>query len=380
MRVLFLARTLKMGGAERQLVALARGLRRSGHDIALAVFYAGGEFEEELRLDGIQVHDLAKRGRWDSVGFLVRLCRLVRRERPDIVHSYLDSPNLVAAAVKRIFPSLKVVWGIRSAMNDFGAQGWLSASSARLERLASPFIDGIITNSEAGRRRLLDAGFDCRHLAVIPNGIDCDRFRPDALGRERLREDWGVPAHDPVVGMVARLDPVKNHGNFLHAAAMASATRADIRFVCLGGGPSDYLRNLQQLADRLGLTSRLTWLGERRVTQSDYSALDVAVLSSDDGEGFPNVLAEAMACGRPVVATDSGDARSIVGDTGIIVPPRDPGALARGILALLERVRTSTQELSLAARRRIEAQYSLDALVSRTEQALERVEAGARSI
>lgn len=366
-----------MGGAERQLAALAGGLRRSGHDIAVAVFYAGGEFEAELRRDGIPVHDLAKRGRWDSVGFLVRLCRLVRRERPDIVHSYLDSPNLVAAAVKRIFPSVKVVWGVRSAMHDFGAYDWLAAVTARLERIASPFIDGIVTNSEAGRRHLLAAGFHCRNLAVIPNGIDCDRFQPDAAGRERVRTDWNVRPGTPLVGMVARLDPVKNHGLFLRAAASASAIRADVEFVCLGGGPPDYQRDLRLLAGRLGLTPRLTWVGERRVTKAEYSALDVAVLSSDEGESFPNVLAEAMACGRPVVATDSGDARSIVGDTGIIVPPRDPSALARAMLELLERVQASAPELSLAARRRIEGQFSIDALVLRTVQVLERASRGA---
>jgi glycosyltransferase involved in cell wall biosynthesis len=365
-----------MGGAERQLVALARGLQQRGHQVALAVFYAGGEFEEELRLAGIPVHDLAKRGRWDAVGLLLRLCRLVKRERPELVHSYLDSPNLVAAVVRRLFPSVKVVWGVRSAMSDFGAYAWPDALGARLERLASPLVDGIITNSEAGRQHLLRAGFRCRRLTVITNGIDCERFQRDAAGRERLRREWGVGADTPLVGMVARLDPVKNHASFLQAAALASATRPDIRFICLGGGASDYQRTLQEQADRLGLGPRLTWLGERRVTSAEYSALDAAVLSSNPGEGFPNVLAEAMACGCPVVATDSGDASSIVGDTGVIVPPRDPQALADGILGLLRRVHASAPELGLAARRRIEGQFSVDALLRQTEQELERIIGG----
>jgi glycosyltransferase involved in cell wall biosynthesis len=369
MRILFLARALGMGGAERQLVALARGLRRGGHDVAVAVFYGGGEFEAELREEGIPLHDLAKGGRWSQAGFLVRLCRLVRNERPEIVHSYLDSPNLVAAAVKRIFPSVKVIWGIRSAMDDF--RGY-DRVCAMLERIASPFVDGIITNSEAGRRRAVAAGLDGRNMSVIPNGIDCERFRPDAAGRERLRREWGVADDTALVGMVARLDRVKNHANFLRAAAAASAVRADVRYVCLGGGPSGYRSELQRLAGQLGVEPWVTWLGERRVTKAEYSALDVAVLSSDEGEGFPNVLAEAMACGRPVVATDSGDARAIVGDAGTIVPPRDPAALGRGIVDVLERVRTSAAALSCGARRRVEEHYSIEALVSRTVQTLER--------
>lgn len=377
MRVLFLARTLGMGGAERQLVALARGLRRGGHDIAVAVFYAGGEFESELRLEGIPVHDLAKRGRWDNLAFLARLCLLVKRERPDVVHSYLDSPNIVAAALKRVFPSVKVVWGIRSAMDDFGAYDWLHAVSAGIERIASPFVDGIIANSEAGRRHALSVGLDSRNLVVIPNGIDCETFRPDSTDRARLRREWSVPPDSPLVGMVARLDPVKSHPTFLRAAAAVAAHQPGVRFACIGGGQARYRRELEELAGRLGLTGRLTWVGERRATRTEYGALDLAVLSSDEGEGFPNVLAEAMACGRPVVATDSGDARVIVGETGVVVPARDPDALARGILDLLDRVRTAGPELSLAARVRIERQFSVEALVGRTVQALERVRSSA---
>jgi glycosyltransferase involved in cell wall biosynthesis len=377
MRILFLARTLRMGGAERQLVALARGLHRSGHRVGVAVFYAGGEFEAELRLDGVPVHDLAKRGRWDNLAFLVRLCLLVRRERPDIVHSYLDSPNIVAAALKRFFPSVKVVWGIRSAMDDLRAYGWLDTVSAGIERLASPLADGIIANSEAGRRHALAIGLDSRHLVVIPNGIDCDAFRPDEMARERVRREWRVPPDSPLVGMVARLDPVKGHPNFLRAAATVAASQPAVRFACVGGGQPAYRRELEELARGLGLAQRLTWVGERRATRAEYSALDVAVLSSDEGEGFPNVLAEAMACGRPVVATDSGDARLIVGETGVVVPSRDPDALARGILDVLERIRRSGPELSSAARAHIERHFSVAALVDQTVHALEHVRAGA---
>lgn len=379
MRVLFLARTLRMGGAERQLVALARGLRRGGHDVAVAVFYAGGRFEEELRGDGISVHDLAKSGRWDTLAFALRLVKLVRRERPDVLHSYLDSPNLAAAALKRFFPSVKVVWGIRSSKTDFQAYDWLQGASARAERVASPLADGVIANSEAARRRLLEAGFSPRDLVVIPNGIDCDAFRPDPAGRERLRAEWSVPAGHQLVGLVARLDPVKDHPTFLRAAGRVAAARPDVRFVCVGGGGSgEYRERLVRLAREQGLEARLTWAGERRVTRAEYSAFDVAVLSSLAGEGFPNVLAEAMACGSPVVATDSGDARAIVGDTGVVVPPKDFEALARGICATLDRLREPGAGAG-PTRARIEAEYSVDALVRRTTEALERIRAGGLS-
>jgi glycosyltransferase involved in cell wall biosynthesis len=379
MRVLFLARSLRMGGAERQMVALARGLRRAGHDVGVAVFYAGGEFEAELRHDGVPVYDLEKGGRWDTIPFLIGLARLVRRERPDVLHSYLDSPNIVAAAVKRLFPRVKVVWGMRSSKDDFRSYDWLHGVGDRVERLASPLADAIISNSEAARRRALAVGYRSRAFFVVPNGIDCESFRADPAGRERLRGEWGVAPAQQLVGMVARLDPLKDHPNFLRAAAIVAAARDDVRFVCIGGGGggADYRARLETLASDLGLTGRLTWTGERRATRAEYSAFDLAVLSSSHGEGFPNVVAEAMACGRPVVCTDSGDVGAIVGDTGLVVPARDPAALGRAILELLARVRASGDELATRARARIEADYSVDSLVRRTAQALERVRAGA---
>jgi len=374
MRILFMNRNLRIGGAERQLVALARGLRRAGHEVAIAVFYGGGEFEEEVRSDGISVHDLGKRSRWESAAFMARVVRLVQRARPELLHSYMQGSNIVSAALKGIFPSMKVVWGIRTSMPNGGGYGWLPAAGARIERLASPMADAIIANSEAARRSALASGLDRHDIFVIPNGIDCESFRPDPAGRERLRREWGLRPDAEVVGLVARLNPVKDHRNFLHAAARIAAARADVWFACIGGGQPEYRRRLEQLATDLAIAPRLIWIGERRATRAEYSALDIAVLSSEEGEGFPNVVAEAMACGRPVVATDSGDARSIVGDTGEVVPPRNPEALAGGILQLLDRTRAGPQ-LSSRARARIEAGFSVPILVDRTARVLEQVRA-----
>jgi glycosyltransferase involved in cell wall biosynthesis len=367
-----------VGGAERQLVALAGGLRRAGHEVSVAVFYAGGAFEEELLREGVGVRDLAKRGRWDVVPFLTRTAALIRRERPDVVHSYLDSPNLVAALQKLAGRSVKIVWGLRSSKDDHRDYHWLSGVAAQLERIASPLADAIIANSEAGRRRAVEAGFRTRRIFVVPNGIDCERFYPDPSGRERIRAEWCVPATAPLVGLVARFDPVKDHTTFLRAAAEVAARRAEVRFACVGGGGSpEYHARLRQLAAELGLASRLTWTGERPVTRGEYSAFDVAVLSSRAGEGFPNVVAEAMACGRPVVATDSGDVRAIVGDAGSIVPPRDPEALAAGILELLARPGgEAAADLSRRARERIDLGYSVSGLVRRTADVLQQVRTG----
>jgi glycosyltransferase involved in cell wall biosynthesis len=380
MRILFLSASLARGGTERQIVALARGLRRRGHEIAVAIFYGGGSFEEDLRSDGIAIHDLGRQGRWD-LRFWPRLARLVRSERPDAILAYLGGPNVCSAALKPIVHPVKIVWGIRAALNDLRSYGrqdpraydWLARLSPRIESLASVLADGIVANSHAARRQAIANGMNAAKIVVIPNGIDCERFRPDEEGGRRLRREWGIGEGTSLVGMVARLDPVKNHAAFLQAASRVVATsRREVHFVCMGGGDERYRQELEQQAAELGLRGRLTWAGEWVVTRAVYSALDVAVLSSDS-ESFPNVVAEAMACGTPVVVANSGDVSVIVGNTGVVVPPRDPVALADGILATLNRTEAAGRTIRDEMRERIEREYSVGMLADRTERTLERL-------
>jgi glycosyltransferase involved in cell wall biosynthesis len=376
--ILFLVRGLQVGGAERQLVALARGLHRAGHRVGVAVFYRGGGFEEDLRAEGIPIHDLAKRGRWSAAPAYARLVQLVRSERPDIIHAYMNLANLYSAALKPLFPTVKVVWGVRSALRDLSAYAYGLASriAPGLERLASPLADAIVANSSSARRQAIASGLEGRKIVVIPNGIDCDLFRPDREGRAQMRAAWGIPSEATLVGMVARLDPVKGHPTLLRAFAAVARARPELRFVCVGDGERGYRERLERLASELGLVSRMAWVRDARATSAVYSALDVSVLSSDAGESFPNVVGEAMACGVPCVVSDSGDAAAIVGDTGVVVPPRDPAALSAGILNILDRLERSRAALSSGARDRIERNYSIEQLVTRTARALESLNGG----
>lgn len=378
MRILFLVRSLDLGGAERQLVALSQGLRHRGHEVSIAVFYAGGRFETELRAHQVEVLDLRKHGRWDVLHFMARLVHLVGEMKPDILHSYMEA-NVFAALLKPLFPGVKLVWGIRSAKSDFSQYGKLARIYPRLERLCAPLPDAVIVNSTAARLRAISNGLAKEKVTVVPNGIDCDVFRPDPEGRVALRGKWGIPEGAILIGIVARLDPVKNHSNFLRAAARVAATRLDAHFICIADSTSSpgYRQALGQLAETLGISDRLTWANEGKVSGAVYSALDVAVLSSNVGESFPNVIGEAMACGKPAVTTDSGDAALIVDDPSAVAAPDDPVALARCMLKALEQVQPG-QPFSERLRRRIEGSYSLATLASRTEVALEGVRRGQR--
>lgn len=370
MKILFLARSLGYGGAERQLVALARGLQGAGHTVTVALFYGGGPLEAELRESGVAVRSLDKRGRWDLLSFLSKLIRMVRAEQPDIVHSYLVEPNILSVLLKSVSSGTKVVWGIRASGRDLRRYERFIQLAFRLQCLLSHYADLIIANSHAGRTDHVACGFLAEKTVVVPNGIDTEQFRPDRDARRRIRAELGIGENEKVVGLVARLDPMKDHPTFLRAAALLAGDRADVRFLCVGNGPSEYRRELLSMADGLGLSDRVIWSPVRPDVAAVYNSLDVLASSSCWGEGFSNVIGEAMACGVPCVVTDAGDSAMIVGDTGVVVPPGDPESLGRGIRGLLDEEPASRTERAAAARARVTAEFSVARLVQRTEKLL----------
>lgn len=366
-RIVFLIRTLDIGGAERQLVTLVTNLDRHRFDITVLCFYSGGPLEAELRSHGIRVYFLEKRGRWDLIPSLVRCFRFLKPIKPDILHSYLGPPNLLALFLKPWFRSTKVLWGMRASYMDWGQYDMLTGWMFRLECLLARFPDLIIMNSHASHAYHLRHGFPRDRMVVIPNGINTDTFYPDSNKRHKLRKEWGIQSESVVVGLVARLDPMKDHSTFLKAAALFLGSTKRAYFVCVGMGSEAYRKHLHQLAERLGISTKIIWTGLRQDMADVYNACDV-VSSSSCGESFPNVLGEAMACGVPCVATDVGDSAWIVGETGIIVPPRDPDALASGWHRLLDKDRA---RLGKKARERILENFSVHRLATDTAKILE---------
>lgn len=372
MRVLLLTQNLAQGGSERQLVVLAKGLHEIGEDVAVGVFYSGGALEAELARTGVRIIDLKKSGRWDLAGFLWRTRRAVMQEEPDVLYGFLPVANLVAWLAAMFHPNMRLIWGVRATTVDTVDYGPITRLTYRLERWLSARPSLIIANSDAGRERHLRLGYPAEKMTVVHNGIDTDALRPDAEAGRRQREVWGIGPDEVLIGLVARLDPIKDHATFLRAAATSIGTQANLRFVCVGGGPARYQRELETLAGDLGIGDRLIWAGACHDMRAAYSALDIAVCASS-AEGFPNVVGEAMACGVPCVATDVGDCAAIIGDTGMIVTPGDPAALAAGWWSLLELERAGRDELGRRARLRIEETYGTRALVDHTLAALQSV-------
>jgi glycosyltransferase involved in cell wall biosynthesis len=363
MRVLFLIRGLYVGGAERQLVTLARALRERGHHVSVAIFYGGGPLETELVEANVNIIYLNKTGRWDVAGFLFRFAMAIRRESPDLLHSYMGPANLITVLFKSLFRKVPIVWGVRASNLDLNQYDWLARAVFRAECFLSRFADLIICNSSAGLDYAAQHGFPRSKSVVIPNGIDPNRFAPQPQDRAPIRSSWSVRDDETLIGLVARFDPMKDHETFIEAASLLATRIGKVRFVLVGGGTARAKEKLVLLTRALDVERIFIWAGIRRDMPSIYSALDIAT-SSSCSEGFPNAVAEAMACGVPCVVTDAGDSRWIVGEDDLVVPIRDPNAMASAWVGVLKGSRV---ELSARAQVRIAEHFSAAKLVETTE-------------
>ncbi|MBM3559686.1 MAG: glycosyltransferase [Alphaproteobacteria bacterium] len=368
MRIVLLLRSLGAGGTERQVCLLANGLAARGHAVTVVVFYRGGPLEADLAAD-VTLQGLGKRRRWDVLGSVRALRRIVRRHDAEVVYSFLPVANLLALTARGAVRGLRIVWGLRHGGMPLGSYDRLNWVSYRFEAWLARWADRIVVNSEAGRTYALGTGIPAARLALVANGIDTARFRHDAASRAAWRERWGVPPAATLIGLPARIDPVKGHRDFLAAAAAMAAQRPALRFVCIGGGIAALAASLRDEAGRLGLGDRLTWAGEITDMPGALSALDVACLASH-AEGSPNTVAEAIACGVPCVVTAVGAAADIVGDTGLVVPPRAPDRMAAACLSLVDRIATG-QRADPAAW--LQHRFGADRMVAATEAVLDDV-------
>ncbi|NWJ97220.1 MAG: glycosyltransferase [Chloroflexi bacterium] len=372
-KVIFLIRAMGIGGAERQLIEQVRGLDKTQFEITVATFYDGGNLLPELKsLPGVKVVSLAKKGRWDLPSFGLRLWKLVKQTQPDILYGFMDGPNLICLLLGKL-AGTKVVWSLHSARATYAGENWLAQSLSRLNSWLSILPGLIIVNSECGLESHVKLGYRLDQMLTIPNGIDTDKFAPDAAARERIRQEFGIAHKQPLIGLVGRLNPVKDHSLFLRAAARLHQVQPEVRFICVGDGTAAYRAELETLSQQLGLTSSIIWAGPRHDMAAIYNGLDI-ITSTSISEGLPNVIAEGMACGVLPVVTNVGDSAKLVGKllvtVGLVIPSGGVDYLVKAWQTLLSLPEAEHQRLSEAARQQILENYSLSKLVNQTASAL----------
>lgn len=373
LRVVVLLRQLSLGGAERQVVLLARELARRGHHVSVAAFYDGGALEADLMKTGAAFHALGKSGRGDMIGFGRRLAAFLEAVRPDVLYTFLTVPNLLSMIARgRSRPA--ILWGLRASDMQMRQYDWLSRLTHTLEPRLAFHADLLIANAESVAAAAIARGFPQERMRIVANGIDLARFGLDTDTRARVRRAWGVGEDARVVGHVARRDPMKDHGGFIAAFAQAAAQRGDLHGVCVtsGSGAREALRT--EIAAQ-GLGARLIVADAALDAADAMSGFDLFCSSSAFGEGFSNVLCEALACGLPCAATDVGDARLILSDAGFLVPPRNAAALADAMLKTVA-VREQDREGAAARARAAVARFSPEAMACETERLMREAMAG----
>lgn len=366
MRITFLTRSLEIGGAERQLVILTKGLRKLGHDISIVTFYPNGALEKELKDSNVRIDSIRKKGRWDILLFFFKLKNRLQKNNPQILHSYLTIPNILSIVLKLFLKKTKIVWGVRAAYVDFSNYDWLTKFSYKLECLFSKFVDLIIVNSISGKIYATKNGFPEEKVKVIQNGVNLRKFYPSIELRHEFRKELNIREDRILIGLVGRIDPIKDHPTFLRAAGIFSQSNKNVDYICIGDGPNERKEYLHQLSKELGLKDRVFWLEQWPNMCAVYNALDLLTLTST-GEGFPNVLIEAMACGKPCVATNVGDVKFIIDNLGVVVPPSNPQKLVEAWETLIKsKLLLSSSELRL----HISKYFNLDILLKKTEEVL----------
>ena len=368
-RVLFISRSLGPGGAEAQLAELVKHLDKSKFEVTVVTFYPGGRhFERVQSIPSVRLFSMDKKGRWDMFGFFMRLRKLFREVRPQIVCAY-SGANEAVFLMGKLFRA-KTVLSIRSSFMNPDKYDWLHALLQNMGRYLSHHCSLVISNSQAGKDEYAKVGYCGEKITVIRNGFDIDLYRPDRSLGSALRAEWGVSSDQILIGQIGRIDPMKDHPTFLRAAAIFAKERVDVRFVCIGGRGSDAYRvELETMAKELDLQDRLVWAGVQNDMPTVYNALDINTISSAFGEGVPNALGEAMCCEVPCVTTDVGDAAYLRSDPRWVVPIGDVEGIVARWRILLAMKPEERVEIGKASRVRILSECTPEKLTEQTESA-----------
>jgi len=375
-RIAFVITGLGAGGAQTMLLKVLSRIDRerfAPRVISLTGFDEQAELFESL---GIPVHCLGMRRGAVSPKSIWALRDLLAEERPHLVQTWMYHADLLGGIAAKLAGRLPVIWNIRHSNLEMRSNKLTTVLTARVcARLSRTIPERVICCAEEAKATHVRIGYAPERVRVIPNGFEVERFAPDPDARDSVAREFELPAEAFLIGLVARYDRQKDHGNFIAAAREFSQKRDSAYFLLCGDGITWENDELAGAIRRAGIAQRFRLLGRRNDIPRLTAALDLAALSSC-GEGFPNAVGEAMACGVPCVVTDVGDSARIVGETGVVVPPRDASALCRGWLQVATMSTTSRLQLGAAARRRVLTHYALDAVVNQYQTLYDEVLTG----
>jgi glycosyltransferase involved in cell wall biosynthesis len=352
------------------LFRLLQHLDRSCFSSQVISLTSVGPVGEDIQALGIPVRALGMRPDRLNPLALVRLIGWLRQDSASLVHTWLYHANLLGALFANLTGRPPVLWTILSSDMDMSHYSRISGWTLRACAWLSGWPKAVVVNSHVGRDFHSQIGYHPREWILIPNGIDLETFKPDSNTRNDVRMELGLDPETLLIGYVARFDPMKDHATFLRAARSLLDAESAAHFLLCGTGMTAENRVLVSQVESLRLEEHVHLLGNRDDIPKITAALDIASLTSIS-EGFPNVVAEAMACGIPCAVTDVGDVACVVGDTGRVVPKRDPVSMANAWMELSEMGVEGRQKLGTRARRRVQQHYSIGQMVERYREVYE---------
>lgn len=370
-RVLHLITSFGLGGAETNLLRLVCHMDSSRFSNTVVALTDARVLPSRLAEVNVPFHSLGmSRGVPNPIA-ATRLFRIIKRTQPDILQTWMYHADLLGLVVGKLARVPAIVWNVRCSSMDMTRYRRASALVLRMLVPLSRYPDVVVANSEAGLGSHRALGYRARRWKLIPNSLDVDQFRPDREARTWLRRELKLGPEAIIIGLIARYDPMKDHGNFIAAARLLADQMPAVHFVLVGWRVDSSNAELMQRIEPGHLGGRLHLLGLRQDINRITAGLDVACSSSAYGEGSSNAVAEAMACGVPCVVTNVGDSALLVGKVGRIVAPRDPEALARGCQEIVLMTPRQRERLGLYARQRVLERFSIPSIVARYEELYE---------
>lgn len=371
MRIVHIITGLNIGGAETMLYKLLSGTDKASFDEMVISLTAYGPMAAKIEKLGVKVKYLGLKRSIPNPLIILKLIKLLKREKADLVQTWMYHADLIGGLAAKM-AGIPVIWNVRNNTFDSKVK-WTTLMTVKISaKLTTLIPEKVICCSQEACRIHIKQGYAIKKMVVIPNGFNLNEFSPNLAAKIRLREELGLKSDDLIIGIIARYDPQKDHKTFFRAVAEINGNMPGVHFILAGDGISWDNDELVGDIYSYGVEDVCHLLGRRDDIAYLTSALDISCLSST-GEAFPNVLGEAMACGVPCVTTDAGDSALIVGDTGIVVPPNNPAALAEALRQMIEMGDAGRRALGEKARRRVLERFNLPDIVSKYEDLYRRI-------
>lgn len=367
--IVYISTGLSTGGAQIILYRILSKINRDNFNPVVISLMDGERLGDRIEALGIPVYTIGmKQGMLPTPANILRMIHIVRQLKPNLIQGWMYHGNLAALLVSYfIYPKIPILWSIHCSIYSLALTKKMTAAIIKLCAAMSQVPNKIIYVSQIGKLQHEKLGYDNQNGCVIPNGTDTSVFVPSIEARLSVRKELGLSENAFLIGLICRYHPMKDHANFLQAAAILLKKYPETNFLLIGTDVTLENQVLYRLIQELGIINQVHLLGERTDIARLTAALDIAASSSAYGEGWPLILGEAMSCGVPCVVTDVGDSGWIVGDSGRVVPPRNSEALANAWQELLALDSEQRQKLGLLARQRAIENFSLDAVVNQYE-------------